>query len=338
MTRYVYISASGANKIAIFSMDQATGKLTHLQDQALDGPGSLAVSPSGNLLYAALRANAEIASLRIDPGSGSLTEVGKVGLGEGPAMISTDRAGKFLFAAYYGGGMVSVNPIDPEGVVGGPEILRQATTERAHYIEADANNRFVIVPHVMPGNAIHVFELDAETGKLTPVGSPVKPPEGEGPRHFCYHPDQRFIFTANEDSSTVTAYGFDNQTGALSPLQTVSTLPPEGYTPGEEPNSCAQIRITPNGEFLYAPNRGHNTVACFRVGEDGTLETIGYTPIERHTRGTAMDPDGNFYYTTGTRCGFMASYAISQATGALEPLERIEIGESPMWIEIVDQG
>ena len=338
MTRYVYISVAGAGKIAIFTQDAGTGRLTHKEDIALNGPGPMAVSPTKPVLYACLRASQEIVSLKIDPGTGSLTTIGTFGLEEGPAMISTDRTGRFLFGAYYGGGAVSVNPIDDNGVAGDPQIQRETTTERAHYIQADDSNKIVIVPHVLPGNAIFVFQLDAETGKLTAVGPPVRPPEGEGPRHFCFHPNQNFIFTANEDSSTVTSYRFDNQTGALSPVQTVATLPPEGYTPGPEPNSCSQIRITPNGKFLYAPNRGHDSVACFRIGDEGGLDTIGYIATERHTRGTAMDPDGKYFYTTGTQSGNMASYTISQQTGALEPLEIIELGDTPMWVEIVDQA
>ena len=240
-------------------------------------------------------------------------------------------------AAYYGGGAVSVHSIDADGVVVDPQLLWETTTKRAHYIEADASNQFVIVPHVLPGNAIYVFRFDENTGKLTPHEPHVRPPEGQGPRHFCFHPSQKFIYAANEDSSTVTAYHFDNTKGTLGAFQTVSTLPPEGYVPGEEPNTCSQIRITPNGQFLYAPNRGHNSAACFRVAESGGLSTIGYTPIEPHTRGTAMDPEGRFYYTTGTWSGRMASFVISQQTGALEPLENFAVGDTPMWVEIVTQ-
>lgn len=338
MARYVYVSAAGANKIVVFSMDQQTGRLTHIESAELEGPGPMALSPAGDTLYAALRANAEIATLKIDPATGSLTEAGRAGLEEGPAMISVDGSGRYLLAAYYGSGMISVSPIDSSGVVGGPEVLRLHTTERAHYIQADATNRYVIVPHVLPGNAIHVFELDAATGALTAAGDPVQAPAGEGPRHFCFHPTQSFLYVANEDSSTVTSYRFDNQTGSLSRIQNVSTLPPEGYTPGEERNTCSQIRITPSGRFVYAPNRGHNSVACFRTGDQGELHTIGYVPCERHTRGTAVDPDGRFYYAAGAKSGWLASYSISQQTGALEPLERIEIGDRPMWIEITDQG
>lgn len=339
MTRYVYISISGDNKISVFTMDPETGKLNHKEDAKLhDGPGPMAVNPNTLILYAGLNSSKEVLSLRIDATSGGLSQAGSISLQESPAMISTDRSGKFLMAAYYGAGAISVNPIDADGIAGDPQVQWQDTCERAHYIEADAANKFVFVPHVVPGNAIYRFELNESTGRLTALEPHLEPPEGVGPRHFCFHPNQRFIYTANEDSSTVSVYRFDNERGSLSPLQNVSTLPPEGYTPGEESNSCSQIRITPNGQFLYAPNRGHNTAACFRVGEDGELSTIGYTPIERHTRGTAMDPDGRYYYTAGMRSGRMASYAINQQTGALEPLENIEVGDTPMWIEIVDVG
>jgi 6-phosphogluconolactonase len=337
MTRYVYISLSGDKKISLFTMNPATGKLSHNEDTNLDGgPVAMAVNPSKPALYAALESN-EVVSLRIDAASGSLSNAGSVSLKECPAMISTDRSGNFLMCAYYGAGAVSVNQINEDGIAGDPQIQWEETTNRAHYIESDAANKFVLVPHVVPGNAIYRFELDESSGRLTLIEPHVTPPDGEGPRHFCFHPNQRFIYTANEDSSTVTAYEFNNSNCELTLLQNVSTLPPEGYTPGEETNSCAQIRITPNGKFLYAPNRGHNTAACFRVGDNGGLSTIGYTPIERHTRGTAIDPDGRYYYTTGTKSGRMASFTISQQTGALEPLENIDVGDTPMWIEIVDQ-
>ena len=335
MTRYVYISIQGDKKVSRFTQDQDSGKLTDREDVGLhDGPGPLALSPTRPVLYAALRSTPEIMTLRIDPATGGLSQAGSVKIQEGPAMISTDRKGRYLFGAYYGGGAASVNPIDEDGVAGDPQVQWVDTTERGHYIEADESTKFVFVPHVLPGNAIYQFHFDENTGKLTPNEPHVKPPEGEGPRHFCFHPSQKFLYTSNEDSSTVTAYQFDNSKGTLSAFQTVSTLPPEGYEPGEEPNSCSQIRITPNGKFLYAPNRGHNTVACFRVDESGGLATIGYTPTERHVRGTAMDPEGRFFYTTGTFSGRLASYTISQQTGALEPLENFEVGAAPMWVVI----
>ena len=338
--RYVYISVPGDNKIAIFIMDSDSGKLTHQADFQCESSGPLALHPSQPVLYAALRGDPpQLGSLGIDPATGGLSALGSTPLKEGPAMISADRKGGFLMGAYYGGGAVSVHPINGEGVVGDPPAVEWLeTAPRAHYIEADADNRIVLVPHVMPGNAVFQFRFDEDSGQLTPIEPHFQAEDGEGPRHICFHPNQRFVYSANENGSTVTAYSFDAAKGTLAALQTVSTLPPEGYVPGEENNSCAQIRIAPNGKFLYAPNRGHNSVACFRIDESGLLATIGYAPIERHTRGTAMDPGGKFLYTTGVRSGRLASFSISQQTGALEPLENFELGQGPMWVEIYTPG
>ena len=292
-------------------------------------------------MHVAQRGSNQLTSFRIGASDGSLPPLGTIPLGSDPCYLGMDRTGRFLLGAYYLAEKASVHRIGADGAAQDPPIEWRTTGRGAHCFQTDRANRFAFVPHIEGNgapNAIFQFRFDAETGQLAP-NAPDRFTAAEmlGPRHFCFHPNQKFIYTANEDSSTVSAYHFDNAKGTLGAFQTVSTLPPEGYVPGEEPNSCAQIRITPNGQFLYAPNRGHNSVACFRVAESGSLSTIGYTPIERHTRGTAMDPEGRFYYTTGTRSGRMASFAISQQTGALEPLENFAIGEAPMWVEIVTQ-
>ena len=338
MTRYVYISIAGENRIAIYTQDRASGRLQHQRDVGFHGgPGPMATHPQRHVLYAALRAECEVVSLRVDPATGGLTQIGSLSLEEGPTVISTDRSGRWLLAAHNAAGAVSVNPIDADGIAVNPPVQWEPTTNRAHYVQVDAGNRFAFVPHVLPGNAIYQFHFDEETGRLTPNTPHVQPPEGQGPRHFCFHPNGRFLFTANEDNATVTAYGINAENGTLSPLQTVSTVAPEGYVCREEAATCAQIRITPDGRFLYAPTRGTDKIACFRVDDSGHLATIGYVPTERHTRGTAMDPDGRFFYATGLLSGCLTSFAISRQTGALEPLESFELGESPMWVEIVDQ-
>ena len=338
MTRYVYISIKGENRISIFTQNRQSGILDHRADVHFHGgPGPLTTHPDRQVLYAALRDECEVVSLRIDPFTGNLSTIGSISLEEGPTVIATDHRGRYLLGAHNGAGAVSVNPIDPDGVAIEPQLQWEPTTNRCHYVEVDAGNRFVFVPHVLPGNAIFQFLFDENTGKLTPNEPHFIPPQGEGPRHLCFHPGGGFLFTSNEDSASVTAYRIDDAKGTLTPFQTVSTVPPEGYKPGEEGATCAQIRITPDGRFLYAPTRGVDKIACFRVAETGHLATVGYQPTERHTRGTAMDPDGRFFYATGLLSGRLASFSISQVTGALEPLEVFELGDSPMWVEIVDQ-
>ena len=126
---------------------------------------------------------------------------------------------------------------------------------------------------------------------------------------------------------------FDADGGTLSPFQTVPTLP-EGYA---ERNTCSQIQITPSGRFLYAPNRGHNSVAGFAVNqEDGSLTPLGQTATEAVPRAFSLDLTGNFLYASGLESGRLASYRVNQDSGALEPLEGYDIGQAPMWVLIID--
>ena len=156
-----------------------------------------------------------------------------------------------------------------------------------------------------------------------------RPRPWTGPRHFCFHPSLDVLYTSNEQGCSVTAYALDRATGLLRALQTVSTLP-EGFS-GE--NSCAQIRMTPSGRFLYAPNRGHDTIAAFSVDEStGLLTAMGHTPTERVPRAFDIDPSGRFLYAAGLETGRLASYAIDEASGALTPLDVYTIGNGPMWV------
>lgn len=112
-------------------------------------------------------------------------------------------------------------------------------------------------------------------------------------------------------------------------MQTVSTVP-DGYT-GQ--NSCSQIRITPSGKFLYAPNRGHNSIACFAVDPStGLLTSVGQAPSEQIPRAFNLDPDGKFLYAAGLESGRLAAYRIEQDSGRLQPLKTYALGARPMWV------
>ena len=155
------------------------------------------------------------------------------------------------------------------------------------------------------------------------------PPGEVGPRHFCFHPHRDILYFSNEQGSSVTAYRFNTSAGTLTAMQTVSTLP-DGYT---GPNSCAQIRIAPSGRFLYAPNRGHNTIAGFAVdASTGLLTPTGHTPAEPIPRAFNLDPDGKFLYAAGLESGRLTAYRIDAGTGGLEPLMTAPVGTRPMWV------
>ena len=197
------------------------------------------------------------------------------------------------------------------------------------------------MPHIAEGahtgpNAIFQFKFDGNTGQLT-ANTPdrVTPEAPEGPRHLCFHPNLNVVYSSNEQGCSVTAYNFDTNQGTIVPFQTVPTLP-DGYS-GQ--NSCSQIQITPSGKFLYAPNRGHNSIASFAVDASaGRLTAIGHVSTESVPSAFSLDPEGKFVFAAGSATGRLASYRVNEGTGELTPLETYSVGERPMWVLTTSLG
>jgi 6-phosphogluconolactonase (cycloisomerase 2 family) len=181
-------------------------------------------------------------------------------------------------------------------------------------IQADAAGRFVI--HADLGlDRIFVWRFDERTGVLTP-GEPsaVALPPGDGPRHFHFHPGGRWLYSIQEESSTIALFDYDSRTGRLSPRQTISTLPP-GFAGS---NFCSEILVSADGRFVYAGNRLHDSIGIFSVGADGTLTSVG----EEWTRGDyprsfGFDPSGDFLYCCNQRADNIAIFRVNRKTGAL---------------------
>ena len=335
MPTYVYISVAGEDKIAIWNLDPGTGTLTWQEDLILGGaPGPLAVHPNGRTLYAGLRGICHLVSLRIDPATGILSSIRAIELQSDPCYLATDRTGRYLFSAYYRAGHVAVHPIEADGAAALPPVEWRATAPCAHALQTDPANRYAYVPHVAQSNAIYQFVFDAETGRLAPNPVPrVVPEAGVGPRHYCFHPSHDVVYFDNEQGSSVTAYHLDPATGALAPFQTLSTLP-EGYT-GQ--NTCAQIHMTPEGSYLYAANRGHDSIACYAIDPDtGALTSLGQQPTQATPRAFNVDPAGRFLLASGLDSGRLTVYRIEAARGTLEALSEVRVGERPMWVTILD--
>lgn len=336
MPYVMYVSLQADDTILHFTMDPVTGKLTPQGKVALSGgPAPMAVDPQKRFLYVARRGAFIMSSLRMAPGTGELTHLGEVPLQSEPCYIATDRNGKFLLAAYYQAGMISIHPINAEGLAYGPPVEEFPTAIGAHCMQTDPSNRYVFVPHIaIKGpNTILQYRFDAQSGRLTPnTPDRITPERLDGPRHYCFHPSKDLLYFSNEQGCSVTVYAFNTANGTLSPLQTVSTLPADFR--GQ--NSCSQIQITPSGKFLYAPNRGHHSLAGFAVdASSGLLTPIGHTMTETVPRAFSIDPTGTFVYAAGLESGRLAAYRIDQASGALQPLEVYPLGNRPMWVLIV---
>src|SRR5438128_6920723 len=341
MPSSLYVCLQDEDKIAVFAIDADSGRLTRQAEVAASGgPSVMAISPDRHVLYLGHRAQPAISSFRIDQNTGALSPQGTVSAEHAPTFLATDRTGRFLLSAYYQGGYAAVHPLAADGAVGAPALDRQITASGAHAISTDPSNRFAFVPHIArlndnvlepprdnPGpNVIFQFRFDAQTGRLSPnTPQRVEPTERLGPRHYCFHPTLDIAYFSNEQGCSVTAYRLDRATGALSAVQTISTLP-HGYTAR---NTCSQIHLTPPGQFLYVGNRGHNSIAGFAVDPAGRLAPIGRASTEPVPSAFCLDPAGRFLFAAGSASGRLASYRINGETGALTPLATYAAGQRP---------
>ena len=185
----------------------------------------------------------------------------------------------------------------------------------AHMIQADPSGRFVL--HVDLGlDRIFVWKFDQQRGVLTPHEPPmVALPPGDGPRHFDFHPHGRWLYSIQEEGSTIVLFDYDATRGRLAARQTISTLP-SGFAGS---NFCSAIRVSADGRFVYAGNRLHDSIAVFSVGSRGELTYRG----EHWTRGSYprsfnFDPTGRFLYCCNQRADNLTVFEVNQQTGQLD--------------------
>jgi len=344
--QFLYLASTQEKTIVAYEVNEDTGALTKRFSIDLPGnAGPLAFSPDGSFVYAAMTGlaggKAGVATLRRAT-DGTLTLLRTATITSRAPYIRSDKSGRFLLAAHYGAGEVTVYRI-VDGICT-DELLDQKQTEKtAHCIEIDPSGQFVFVPHTAP-NKVYQFRLDQSSGKLIPND----PPFADGPdidhkyhepRHYAHHPQLDIAYTSNENGGGITAWKFDTGTGTLSKLQTLSTLP-AGY---EGNSAAADIRITPNGRFAYVSNRDvterkagaapQDTLAGVALDpQTGRMKVIGHFPTAHHPRSFCIDLTGKFAYVAGQNTSTLLAYRIDQTSGKLEHFETYETGGVPIWV------
>ena len=332
---FVYVSMAPEQKIQVYRLDPKDGKLTAVETFAVDGaPGSLGVDPKKKFLFASLRSNSTLASYAIDPATGKLKAISSAALpkGENAAFVGTDRTGRWLVSASYNAGKVVVHRLKDDGTIETPAVQTVTTAKTAHSMTTDRDNRFVFVPHVAP-NAVFQFRLDPATGQLTDAGKAPGGADKAGPRHIALHPTQNLAFTSDETGNSITAYRLDPMTG-LKPVQTVPTLP-QDFKGG---NSTAEVKVHPNGKFVWVSNRGHDSLAGFAIDSAGMLKAIGQTATEKTPRSFEIDPDGRYVFGAGEGSGKLAVFQVDPETGKLTRVHTYDVGKSLTWVLAVKTG
>ncbi|MCB1210154.1 MAG: lactonase family protein, partial [Verrucomicrobiales bacterium] len=306
--------------IHLFEVDRATGAMTPCGLVEMGtSPSCLALNPAKTHLYSGNETerigdneSGSVSAFAINPADGQLKLLNTVASGgKGPAHLSVHPSGKFVLVANYFGGTVAVLPIQPDGSLGeatdvkkdegtvGPTKATHAPSGsfaisghdqiHAHMIEADPTGQFIF--HTDLGlDCIYQWKFDPQGGRLLPNDPPtISLPPGDGPRHFAFHPKSAWFYSLQEEGSTIVLFDYDSAKGTLKARQTISSLPP-GFAGS---NFCSEIMLSPDGRFVYAGNRLHDSIAIFAVADDGTLTFVA----EEWTRGDYprsfnFDPSG----------------------------------------------
>jgi 6-phosphogluconolactonase len=324
----------GSKGIYAYRLERAGGQIAPAGlAAATENPSFVVIHPNGKFLYAVNelttyegKSSGAITSFAIDRSNGMLTKLNKVASGGAdPCYLSFDNKGKHLLVANYTGGNVAVFPLQNDGKIGERSAFIQhkgsgVNAERqegphAHSIDLSTDNRFAMSSD-LGTDQIVVDRYEAAKGALRPSEPPyAKVDAGSGPRHFKFHRNGKFGYLISELKNTVTAYTYDAKSGNLRPQQTASTLP-KGFTGHSE---AAEIQFDHTGKFLYASNRGYDSIAVFKIDPvRGTLTNVEIVPSGgKAPRYFTFDPSGSRLLVANQDSGNIVVFAVDQKTGKI---------------------
>lgn len=330
---FVYVGTQ-QGQIERYELNRDTGALTSLgATPAGQNPSFLAASPDHTHLYAADESQSQIVAFRIDPSTGALTHLNeKSSAGQGPAYVSVDATGKWVFTGNYGGGTVGVLPVLPDGSLG-DAVDQESPGTNPHWIRADTTNDHVYVP-CLGSNHVARFDFDDDTGALTEIDPPAPLANGTGPRHLDFHPTLPVLYVIGELNDTISTFQSGN--GAAMTLSDTDSTLPVGFDPNA--NTCADLHVHPNGKFLYGSNRGHDSIAVFAIDESGAITPTGHAPTGgQRPRNFGIDPEGSILLVANQDSDEIVTFGIDPVTGALTELQTTPTGNGPSWVGVITQ-
>ncbi|UCE49023.1 MAG: lactonase family protein, partial [Phycisphaerales bacterium] len=325
-----YTRGDSSKGIYRSALELETGKLSEpvLAAEAKN-PSFLEIHPSGKFLYAVSESggSGSVSAYAIgDDGDLEFLNQQPSG-GSGPCHVSIDHAGKNVLVANYGSGSASVIPIKSDGSLAQPTGFvqhagssvnpRRQKAPHAHSINVSSDDRFAFVAD-LGIDKVMIYKLDVERGTIVANDPPLATLKaGAGPRHFVFAPNGKYAYVINELDCTVTAFAYDPPSGALTEIQTITTLP-DAF---DGSSSCAEVRVHPSGRFLYGSNRGHDSIAVYQISRrKGTLTLVEHETADIQTpRNFNIDPTGKFCLVANQGSDSVVVFRINRKTGALEP-------------------
>jgi 6-phosphogluconolactonase len=313
---------------SVAHFDTASGELTKPTFLIeAPSPAYYIIAPGGRRLYTC-NSPGFVSAYSIENSNGKLRFLNQQPSGGGdPSYISLDRTARYVFVANYDGGSIAAWALTPDGRLGkrtafiqhtGGSVNPQRQTHAyAHSIVIDPSNRFALVAD-LGTDKLYVYKFNVKDGSLIPNDPAfVTVTPGTGPRHVIFHPNGRYVYLLTEMGDTIFVYDWDGQRGALKEKQSISTLPPDFHGV----SVAAEVRVHPNGRFLYASNRGRDSIAVFSVAPDtGRLTRIQDVPSGgRSPRNFDFDPTGHWMLVTNHESNNASVLRIDPQTGLLTP-------------------
>jgi len=341
---------TGADGVYVASFDDQTGAVGPVRKAAeVTRPNFLAIHPSEDRLYTVNRLAKDgerldsATAFRFDRASGDLTLINQLETqGSGSCHVNVDSTGRMIAIANYSSGSLESMTLRPDGGLGknasffqhrGSSVHPRQAAAHTHSVNYSPDNRFLMVADLGMDQLL-VYRTEPEKGSLTPHDPPFVPIEpGSGPRHFSFHPNGRHAYVVNELASTITALEYDADAGAFTTLQTVSTL--DAGFDGE--NTTAEILVHPSGKYVYASNRGHNSIAAFTVDADSGRLTALQRPstLGDWPRNFRIAPGGRFLLVANQNSDQVVVFALDVATGRLTPTGGAAEVPAPMCLRFV---
>lgn len=346
----VWLGTSSSLSKGIYhtSFNPKTGRLTPSKLMAeIRGPGFLAMHPDRSTLYSVGNLNGKnaITAYRIE-GTGrkaNLKLLNSVDIVDGGAAhLCLDKTARTLVSAQYGGGSVAVFALNKDGSIkertqlieheGGSKVdARRQKSPHPHWTGISPDNRFVFIPDLGLDQVV-IYKLDAANSKLTPHGH-AKANPGAGPRHMKFHSSGKWVYLLNELDLTVTVFDYNAKAGTMKAKQTIETVPRAALAK-EKAKSCSEIRVHPSGKFVYAANRGHDTITAFRVDQKtGKLSFIERENVRGATpRNFNLDPSGKWLLAGGQASHTLSVFSVDQASGELTYNQHVIHTPSPICV------
>lgn len=320
--------------IHAYEFDTKAGKLKPLHRTAgAENPFFLALSPDKKFLYAIHarqfggKENEQVAAYELVGRTGELKLLSRQSAeGTAACYLDVDATGKAVLVANYASGSVASLPVGADGSLGKPASFFQhkgssvnpqrQKEPHAHCIVVSPDNKYAFAAD-LGTDQILCYKLDPAAAKLTPNDPPfAKSPPGAGPRHLTFHPNGKRAYVINELLNSVTVFDYDAASGTLTARQTVPSLPADF----QGTSHCADLKITPDGRYLYGTNRGHDSIAAYRIGDDGRLSLVAIEPsLGKGPQNLAITPDGGWLLCANMPGTNVAVFRIDAATGRLRP-------------------